>query len=215
MVSANPETNLQRYAEFQPTGFDCKGLNSEHIGHGEEDSDRSAWFVAPCSITRDSGALERANWIEQENALDSIDPAGESHETHRFGHWACGWLEIVLVKPGTRTADRAAELAAALEDYPVLSDDKLSELEHEEEVSDWEHYGSGDFARSIRRALALAEPNADRIDDLSADELYTLFREVGGPDRSHYEGNGWNFDADAGRRVSAKILARFLKSVGK
>jgi hypothetical protein len=215
MVSANPETNLQRYDEFRPTGFDAKGLAAGRMGHDEDDSDRSQWFVAPCSITRDSGALDRANWVEQERALKEADPDSESNETHRFGHWACGWFELVLVRPGTKAADVAAELAAVLRDYPVLCEERLSAIEHEEESADWTNYGAADFARAIKRALGLCEDNADRVDDLSPDELFGLFRQVNGPDRSHYEGNGWSFDDTAGKRVTAKILAVFLKSMGK
>lgn len=215
MVSANPETDLQRYGEFRPTCFDAKGLAAGRMGDDEDDTDRAQWFVAPCSITRDSGALERANWIEQESALKKADPDSESNETHRFGHWACGWFEIVLVKPGTNAADVAAELAAALEDYPILCEDRLSAIEHEEESADWANYGAADFASAIKRALGLCEDNADRVDALSTDELFELFHQVGGPYRSHYEGNGWSFDSTAGKRVTAKILAVFLKSMGK
>lgn len=61
----------------------------------------------------------------------------KDYEVHRFGHWACGWLEIILVRPGTPCAQEAEECENALADYPVLNDSDHSELEHEEAQKTW------------------------------------------------------------------------------
>jgi len=50
-------------------------------------------------------------------------------EVHRFGHWACGWFEIILVRPDTNAAKTAEEIEAALADYPILDECDHSERE--------------------------------------------------------------------------------------
>lgn len=123
MSNAIDNANLKTYREFRPTAFDARGLGCE---------DRQTWLVGPCSRTRDSGTLERANFDALVQSLEAIDPDGTDHEVHRFGHWGPGWFEIVLVRPDSKAHEEAAECACALENYPVLSDDLYSQYESEE-----------------------------------------------------------------------------------
>ncbi len=111
-----------RYADYRPTSSDSSGLGCE---------DRQDWLVAPCGTNRGAGALQRANWKAQKAILDAAD-TGEDVEEHRFGHWACGWFDIVLVRPGSKAACEASALEGALEDYPIVSEEVFSEEEAEE-----------------------------------------------------------------------------------
>lgn len=120
---------MRTYSEFQPTGFDPRGLGLE---------DKQEWFVFPVSRNRDSEALTESNWrvsIRDLNAL--AEP--ETWELHRFGHWACGWFEIVIVQPGTAAAKLGETTENALADYPVLDEHDFSELEHEQADAMWRH----------------------------------------------------------------------------
>lgn len=119
---------MQTYKNYRPTACDIAGLGCE---------DRQDWFVAPCSITRDSGPLERSNWRVLNKDFDSIDPDGTDHETHRFGHWACGWFEIILVRPDSACAKSAESWEAALSDYPIACEHDFSEEEEEEANEVW------------------------------------------------------------------------------
>jgi hypothetical protein len=65
---------------------------------------------------------------------------GESYEIHRFGHWACGWFEVILVKPGTKVALLAEDFEARLQDYPILSDEHFSEVERADAEETWACY---------------------------------------------------------------------------
>lgn len=69
---------MRTYSSHRPTTFDS------HI----ELEDREDWFLAPVSLTRDSGPLEESNF-----AVVLADLGGESDdvEVHRFGHWGPGW----------------------------------------------------------------------------------------------------------------------------
>jgi hypothetical protein len=122
-------TEMQTYKDYSPTGFDVAGLGCE---------DRQDWFVAPCGTNRDADALTRANFKDLTAILERIDPELEDHETHRFGHWACGWFEIVLVRPGSEAAEECGQIEDGLADYPVICEETFSAEEREEADSVWQ-----------------------------------------------------------------------------
>lgn len=113
------------YRDFVPTLFD-RGIPF--------DDDRDSWFVAPCSQTRDSGPLSRANFTTLETMLED---AGLEYENHRFGHWGPGWFEILIVKPTEEAKTFLESVIKGLEDYPVLDDEALSAEESEEAGDHW------------------------------------------------------------------------------
>jgi hypothetical protein len=125
MAKATDVANLPTYRTWKPTGFDTPGLGLE---------ERQDWLVGPCSRNRDSEALTRSNWDVFERELDAVDPTG--YEVHRFGHWANGWFEIVLVKPDSKAYERACELACFLADYPILDESHYSNLLCEEGIDE-------------------------------------------------------------------------------
>lgn len=133
---------MQTYAEFRPTGFDCKGLGL---------SDKQDWLVHPCGTNRDADCLTRSNFRVACKVLEHLDPEGKDHEVHRFGHWACGWFEIIVVRPGTMCSDMSEVVEAALADYPVLDESDFSEEEDREAQCIWETYRVSDRLDYIRR----------------------------------------------------------------
>lgn len=121
---------MKKYSEFRPTSHDPAGLGCD---------DRQDWLVGPCGTNRDADVRTRANWKALNNVLDEIDPDGNDHEVHRFGHWGPGWFEIVLVRPDTKCAEEAESIENGLADYPCVSDEVLSEEEDAEITSIWEN----------------------------------------------------------------------------
>jgi len=59
-------------------------------------------------------------------------------EVHRFGHWACGWFEIILVRPGTNAAKKAEEIEARLVVCLFLDECDHSEREMEAANETWQ-----------------------------------------------------------------------------
>lgn len=116
---------MQTYSQFRPSQFDTAGLGLE---------DRQDWLVVGVAQNRDSGCLDRCNFAETLYQLGGEDV---DVEVHRFGHWANGWFEIILVRPGTKAALEAEEIEAALADYPILNEDKYGETLHEEADQVW------------------------------------------------------------------------------
>lgn len=119
---------MQTYKEFAPTQFDPRGLGLRA---------RQAWLVAPVVKTRDSGPLERTNFDSAYEALAATADSDETVDLASFNHWGPGWYEIVLVKPGSEAETVAADIEAALADYPVLDDEAFSEAEQSEADETW------------------------------------------------------------------------------
>lgn len=99
--------------------------------------------------TRDSDTLPRSNYRValarlQQLSTDIIDEEGEeisSVTDTRESHFACGWLEVILIHESNEEALRLADsMASSLEGYAVLDEFDWSELEWEEAHACWESW---------------------------------------------------------------------------
>ena len=116
-----------------PTGFD-----SDRNFDGDSDHLRDHYFLAPVSTSRDADILTRSNW---EVVTDDILKVATHDDTEicRFGHWACGWYEQLLIhKSDTEALKVAEEWCCFLSDYPVADDEHHSELQWNEAAEYWE-----------------------------------------------------------------------------
>lgn len=133
---------MQRYCEYKPTVFDQKGLASDRLGIGQ-------YFVAPVIRTRDSDPLEESNF---HSFLRILGGESDNVQVHRFGHWGPGWFEIILINPDCADIVRyAQEISDALEDYPVVDENDLSEREWEAIMQYWEHMSIREKADYCRK----------------------------------------------------------------
>ena len=117
------------YSKYSPTSMDTRGLGLP---------DKQDWFVIGIGLNRDSNVLDTSNFQCAEKILDEVDPDGIDHENHRFGHWACGWFEILIVRAGTKCFQEAEKMENSLSDYPILNDEHFNALEQEEANSVWQ-----------------------------------------------------------------------------
>jgi hypothetical protein len=125
-------TDLQRYRDFRPTGFDSPGLHADSLEIGD-------WYVAPVMQTRDSDPLAESNFAQ---CLEALGGESDSVQVHRFGHWGPGWFEILVVDPKDATACQAlAEISCSLSDYPILDEEDYSAREYERASEYWSHCG--------------------------------------------------------------------------
>ena len=115
---------MQRYREYKPTMFDPAGLNLD---------DRQNWIVCPTGHDRDSGLWKQSNF----NAAVAI-LGGESDtvEIHRFGHWSCGWFEIILVHPSRENEVEAIQ--ERLEKCPLLDEEDYSNRQWASAYNCWD-----------------------------------------------------------------------------
>lgn len=91
---------------------------------GPEYPDHYVWLAR----TRDSDALEESNF---HCGLAAI--GGEHDDVvliHRAGHWACGWVEVVLIERTAAATLRIADDIARklVEEYPVIDEDDYARL---------------------------------------------------------------------------------------
>ena len=116
---------MQKYKDFQPTSFDSKGLNADENNISE--------FLVLLGQNRDSDCLTRSNF---ECALKQLGGESETIQVHRFGHWANGWFELILVDPSREL--EAQKIIDELENYPVLNDEHFSQLQWDEGCDFWQ-----------------------------------------------------------------------------
>ena len=89
--------------------------------------DNESWYVVH-TTHRDADLLNRANHQAIRDAL----PEG-SFAIEGFGHWLVGHGEWILVDPANAEAVEIAQrILDDLEDYPVVDDEALSNLEWED-----------------------------------------------------------------------------------
>lgn len=91
-------------------------------------TDFSDYFTG-FSQTRDSCVLEQSNFAV---ALDRLGGESKTVVVAHFGHWACGWVEQIMVhKSDTKALEILSELKQSYDSYPVLDDSDHSERENE------------------------------------------------------------------------------------
>ena len=142
-----------KYRDYKPTTFDRAGLALD---------DRQDWIVVPCGRNRDSETLDESNFAA---ALATLGGESDTCEVHRFGHWACGWFEIIIVAP--ERAPEVKAIAARLEDYPLLDEDDHSTREHEAINEAWD-------ALSLRGRIHLAAKHGASIFSARAESAWDL-----------------------------------------
>ena len=129
---------MLRYSEFKPTAFDSKGLACPN---------RQDWFVG-LTQNRDSGIVEESNFAVALACLTAID---KRVETASFGHWACGWIEVMLCPPDNPALTAELEaIQASLSDYPILCDTDHSEREQEAASEYWSSMTIGERVQHLR-----------------------------------------------------------------
>ena len=182
------------------------------------DHDFDSWLIAPCGTNRDADTVQRSNFAEMcaeleriERAADTEDESAEMYAVHRFGHWACGWVELVIVRPGSAAAEYAAECAERLESYPVLSDDGLSQLESDDAAESWKAYGADDFKRAMRDEFGERRA-AEFVADATDEHLREFMEELYPNEPYHFDSGGCVFPADrAAKNCTRDQLAAFVR----
>jgi hypothetical protein len=124
------------------------------------------WYGSGVGRSRDSDALERANFLamlkllgfngenEGEDCPCNAD-GGPLRVIVRENHWAVGWVEWISIHEsdadGLRIADEARE---RLDDYPILDGELYSQLEDDDCAETWANcYRPSDRLEYLREHL--------------------------------------------------------------
>jgi hypothetical protein len=197
------DNELTTYSQFRPTGFDPSGLALD---------DRQDWLVVPCGRNRDSGALAESNFAA---ALQMLGGESDTCEVHRFGHWACGWFEIIIVAPA-RESD-AMEIVCALASYPVLDDSDLSERETNDAEESWSSWACSDLIDQLCKTFELRTETRYWLQDDREQALRTLHSDWSNVD---YEtgSDGPHFDfswVERDQSFTRDEFAKWIRTVRK
>lgn len=154
-------------------------------------------LVVVCGRNRDSDLIDESNF---ECALTELGGETETVRVERFGHWFCGWFEIILVDPkDTKALETAYSIKRCLQEYALLDDSDFSEREYEKQLEEFDTY-RGDFERNFAEALGLEREDLEE----NSDDLETLLRTAFADDVS-YRGLSDAF-------VNEDSLGRFAES---
>jgi hypothetical protein len=140
------------------------------------------WLVGPVGHHRDSDLREESNWECTLREFAKLDPEGTDYREIRFGHWGVGWIEELLVRPGTAVAKCARDIQAALADYPILDDCDHSTREMDSVMDNLPSILHDVRSEVVRAMKAHAEFRSGwdyALDDFEDDALYELLREHG------------------------------------
>ena len=128
---------------------------------------------------RDSDALTRSNYgrifADLKRLADTLPQPADDGEhgqggawvyDFRAGHWAVGWIEHLLIRADApdELQREAAEILAALDDYPVYDESAYSELQWNEAAEYWEQM-------PLRDRVALLAENGGSIYAARRDEI--------------------------------------------
>lgn len=104
---------------------------------------------------RDSTALSESNFAQAMERLASLPEYDDEYSRQSISesHWAVGWVEWIAIHADDYEALKAAdEMAASLDNYPVLDEDDLSRREEEEARIIWQDcYGRKERLAYYRR----------------------------------------------------------------
>lgn len=175
------------------------------------------YFGAGVGQSRDSDTLTRSNFECLQQALgelpDFIPPSQtddeeeiQSRRVISESHWAVGWVEwIPIHESDTAALELCEEIAAGLEDYPVIDESDWSDLEYDEFIEAWNDYGAGDFVKAIIKTFELSGEDVQVLEDCDdKDLLRGYFMEVA-PEPYHSEGSGVYIGIDSAVRAIEDI----------
>lgn len=78
---------------------------------------------------RDSDILSQSNF---ESALNELGGETETVRVIRQGHWACGWIELLMIhESDIESLIKADKMMKDYDNYPVIDEQHYSDLEYE------------------------------------------------------------------------------------
>jgi hypothetical protein len=140
--------------------------------------DFSDFYIAPVGYNRDNEDTPyiKCNWEVVTEAIQKVSTHDET-DSYSFGHWACGWYELFLIhKDDAGALECADKWAASLADYPIADEDRLSELELEDQVETYENCLKTEWHSKVQDAIYDVMITCAHDDE--ADELAEALCEV-------------------------------------
>ena len=172
LMAAKPKKEDPKTPEGQPSRLKM-WKRADNYGGTDYDG-----YYEICGKHRDSDALERANFDSILKALGGEHSSPEWEKTHteeveegkeevmvaHSGHWAVGWVEVILVHKDSSEVGEAEAIVSELEDYPVYDEDLWGDYESEEQSEMWTSSGKSKALNALDKAGLFEE--ATSFDEL-------------------------------------------------
>jgi len=113
-----------------------QGNGIDSLANYSGDIPDKCWLIV-LTQTRDSDTLTRSNW---ETALQELGGESKDVQIFRFGHWGCGWYEVLCVRESTDKATIGENIQNSLEEYPILDEDQYYDMEASEALEHWQNW---------------------------------------------------------------------------
>ena len=154
----------------------CGGLDSWNNFMGDRSHDN--WYMIG-GRSRDSDILEESNFATM---LDMLGGESDDVFIYHVGHWACGWIEEILINPDNQDMVKIAQdIEKQLDDYPILNEDDYSERESQDQIETWENASRADFRDMLEARFDV---------ELSDDDIDRLFYDVSDTIGEYWENDG-------------------------
>lgn len=128
-----------------------KILNKWQGGKYYMGEDMSDHYVV-LSQHRDSDIIAQSNFESAVRMLTEVDPDSENFTICRFGHWAVGWMESIMVPINApyEIIGLCEDIVNSINQYPILDRDHHSEMKHDYIVGYWQTLDSEERAQILR-----------------------------------------------------------------
>lgn len=145
---------------------------SHRQSNGAYFGDFPAWLVA-YAIHRDSDCLERSNYEELKERFLAVSPENEQWTIETSSHWLVGHIEHLIVAPDSECERIALDAIEALENYPVLNEERYSEMEYNEALDMIEDA----FGHWYYRQRSSVYPNTSELGAITS-YIYTYYADI-------------------------------------
>lgn len=142
------ETNDEYFARLNRQGYPCSYWG-----------DKSNWLHSGIGQSRDSSLVEQCNWLTYVTELSRLcyereEETEDVFAIERQSHWAVGWVEHIVLNPTKQFAlEYNQSVAERLEEYPILDEELLSQLETEDALETWQNCYRRDCESSLENLV--------------------------------------------------------------
>lgn len=160
---------------YKPTNL-VKWTHSEHYFG----STFYNYYRTGIGQSRDSYCLERANFASM---LEKLGGESETVIINHSGHWGVGWVESILIHESDIEKIKLADkIMKSFNEYPVIDETNLSELENDGLQSTIDNY-QDEFRELV---CSLLDTQFDDLTKIEQDEVDIFINEIMYEDRSYH-----------------------------
>lgn len=119
---------------------------------------------------RESELVDRSNAIDIAESLAEFDEKDCFPVTHN--HCLVGWISGFAIRQGSKAYRVMEDIERAIADYPILNENRYSEMQVEELWEQWESWGRRELSNSLDELLDYQDIPTEFLDSLYSECTY-------------------------------------------